>query len=311
MQGPHHRLELLHLAARAGHRRRRRRAGRRSRSCCSPSSSCRPLSARPWSSTNWCTGISSTAVTPSFVSARSTAGCAMPGVRAAQLLRHDRVVHRHALDVRLVDHRLVVRGARLAVVGPVEERVDHHRVRHCGRPSRRRCARPGCRTGSRTATRPSPRRRRDGLRVRVDQQLVRVAAQAAGRVVRAVHAVPVALAGADARQVAVVDEAVHLGRARTASRCPRRRTGTVRRTRRPRRTGRSSSRLRRRSRRAGRAFRARAALGSPRAFTGLFRARPRSRTRITAGVVRRGVPVTRATDAPLPAAPPRRAPPSR
>ena len=54
------------------------------------------------------------------------------GVRAADLLRDVGVRHRQALDVRLVDDRLGVRDARVAVACPVEERVDddaEHRVR--------------------------------------------------------------------------------------------------------------------------------------------------------------------------------------
>ena len=51
-------------------------------------------------------------------------------VRAAQLLRDVRVAHGQPAHVRLVDHRVVVRGARRLVVAPVEVRVDHHRLRH-------------------------------------------------------------------------------------------------------------------------------------------------------------------------------------
>ena len=53
----------------------------------------------------------------------------------------------------------------------------------------------------------------DGLRVRVEQQLVRVAALALGGVVGAVHAEAVALTGVDAGQEGVPDVAVHLGEA--------------------------------------------------------------------------------------------------
>ena len=51
----------------------------------------------------------------------------------------------------------------------------------------------------------------DRLRVRVEQQLARVAPVAAGRVVGPVHAVAVALARHDPRQVAVPDQRLALG----------------------------------------------------------------------------------------------------
>src|SRR6266567_3802025 len=52
---------------------------------------------------------------------------------------------------------------------------------------------------------------RYGLTVRIEQQLRCVAPVTAVRRVRPMHAIPVALARADARQVAVPDETVHLG----------------------------------------------------------------------------------------------------
>ena len=48
------------------------------------------------------------------------------GVGAAQVLAHAGVAHREALDVRLVDHRLVHRRVRRPVVLPVEAVVDDH-----------------------------------------------------------------------------------------------------------------------------------------------------------------------------------------
>ena len=134
---------------------------RRSRSCCSPSSCVRPFSARSWSVTNWCTGISSTAVTPSDLRCVDDRRVGDARVRAAQALGDVRVRLGQALDVRLVDHGLVVGRAGQPVVGPVEERVDHQRVRHVRRPSRRRCAgrgRPG-----RTRTAPGPSRARRSI----------------------------------------------------------------------------------------------------------------------------------------------------
>ena len=52
-----------------------------------------------------------------------------PGVAAAQVLGHVRVELGEALDVQLVDHRLVPGGARRPVVAPGEGRVDHRRQR--------------------------------------------------------------------------------------------------------------------------------------------------------------------------------------
>ena len=66
------------------------------------------------SCTNWCTGISSIAVTPSVSEVVDDRRVREPGVGAAQVLGDAGVALRHALDVRLVDDRLVVRGARAA-----------------------------------------------------------------------------------------------------------------------------------------------------------------------------------------------------
>ena len=57
-------------------------------------------------------------------------GVGQRGVGAADLLGDVRVGHGEALDVRLVDDRLVVGRARVAVVLPVEERADHDRLHH-------------------------------------------------------------------------------------------------------------------------------------------------------------------------------------
>ena len=55
---------------------------------------------------------------------------AHPRVGAPLGQRDLRVAQRQAADVRLVDHRLVVRDARRPVVAPVEERVDDDVLRH-------------------------------------------------------------------------------------------------------------------------------------------------------------------------------------
>ena len=141
-------------------------------------------------------------------------GMAQTGVGAALFLGDARVGSGHALDVGLVDDRLVVRGARRVVGTPVEERVDHH-------------------AGHGVAQRVDHRRDSagrevlgfqivgiqrlgevevavEGLAVRVEQQLAGVTAVPGGGVPGAVHPEAVALAGADGRQVGVPDEAVDL-----------------------------------------------------------------------------------------------------
>ena len=218
--------------------RRSRRAGRRSRSCCSPSSCVSPLSSRVLSCTNWCTGISSMAVTPSWVRWSITAGWAMPGVGAAQLLGHVGVERGQPLDVRLVDDALVVGAAERAVALPVEVGVDHDAEQHV-----RRGVLVVARLGVVEVVAEQRRAPVDGARGRlgvgVEQQLARVAAQPAAGVVGAVDAVAVALPGLHLGQVAVPHEGVDLGDLdagldRGSSGSCRRRTGTARPARRPR-----------------------------------------------------------------------------
>ena len=130
-------------------------------------------------------------------------------VGAALLVGDDRMHPGQPADVRLVDHGLVVGGARRPVQVPVEVRVHHHRARDVRRgvgvvpPVRmpELVREHGLAPGDLAL---------DRLSVRVDQQLVRVAALPLGRVVRAVHPVPVPLPWADAGQVPVPDEPVHL-----------------------------------------------------------------------------------------------------
>ena len=130
-------------------------------------------------------------------------------VGPALLLGHDRMLLGQPADVRLVDDGLVVRGPRRPVQAPVEVRVDHHRARHVRRGV-------GVVAPVRVAELVGEHRLAPGdvavdrLGVRVEQQLGRVAALPGGRVVGPVHPVAVALAGADAGQVAVPDEPVHL-----------------------------------------------------------------------------------------------------
>ena len=130
-----------------------------------------------------------------------------PRVGAAQVLAHVGVLHREALDVRLVDHGVVPRDVRRRVALPVERAVDDEALRDrvgvvgvvalevgvLGVAGHVRVD-----VAAVEADRPL-----DRLRVGVDEQLRRVEAVSAARVVRAVDAVAVALAGSDARQVDV------------------------------------------------------------------------------------------------------------
>jgi hypothetical protein len=115
-----------------------------------------------------------------------------------------------ALDVGLVDDRLVVGDVERAVALPVEERVDHHAVQH---------VRGGVVVVARVLVAEVVAEQRlvpvdvagGGLRVGVEQQLGRVAPDAVLGVPRAVHAVAVALSGLHVGQVAVPDVGVDLG----------------------------------------------------------------------------------------------------
>ena len=131
------------------------------------------------------------------------------GVRAAQVLANAGVAHREALDVRLVDHRLVHRRVGRAVVLPLEAIVDDHALRDRQRVVGGVHHEVGVVAGTRVGlvrehvAAAEAHLALDRLRVRVDQQLVRVEAVAGARVVGAVDAVAVALPGTDAGQVHV------------------------------------------------------------------------------------------------------------
>ena len=183
------------------------------------------------------------------------AGMGQPGVGAAQFLGDAGMRLRHALDVRLVDHRLVVRRARRAVGSPVEERVDDHaghgvaqRVDHrrgaAGRPGRCGLQVVGVQRLGEVEVAV------ERLAVRVEQQLARIAAVPGRRIPRAVHPEAVPLARGDGRQVGVPDVAVDLVEVDPRPRCRPWRSGTARPARRPRRTARSWCPRRRRWRRA-------------------------------------------------------------
>ena len=133
------------------------------------------------------------------------------GVGAAELLRDVGVAHRHALHVGLVDDRVGPGDVRVAVVAPGKEGVDHDAARHV----RRRVELAPLlllRAEDVAEDLRSPLDRSlDRLGVGVEQQLGRVAAEAALGLVGAVDAEAVALAGPDAVDVAVPAEVGVLG----------------------------------------------------------------------------------------------------
>jgi len=137
-------------------------------------------------------------------------GVGHPGVGAARLLGYVRVQHAHALDVGLVDDRVVVLVLRRVVVPPVEVGVHHHGehggVHVVGGVALRRVVElvgVERRIGHDLSL--------DGLGVRVEEELARVAPVAVVGLERPVDAVTVALPGLNAGEVGVPDVGVHLG----------------------------------------------------------------------------------------------------
>ena len=128
-------------------------------------------------------------------------------VGAAQVLGHGRMQPGEALHVQLVDHRGLGPVARTPVAAPVERRIDDVGARRVGGAVGLldRVLVAAERIGEH---RVAPRDvAREGLGVRVGQQLGRVAAQPVRRVVRAMHAIAVGLSGGDPGQEQVPDEA--------------------------------------------------------------------------------------------------------
>jgi hypothetical protein len=134
---------------------------------------------------------------------------AQPRVGAPQRRRDPGMGHGEPLDVHLVDDGVGVAVPRTDAAGPVERRVDHQA--------------PGDVTGRVELARPvgiggvvaedlgsEPHRPGGGPGVRVEQQLGRVAAQAAGRVPGAGGPVAVRLTDAHAVDEAMPDPAVVL-----------------------------------------------------------------------------------------------------
>ena len=135
------------------------------------------------SSTKAWTGSSSTAVTPSLSVLDHRRG-GQPGVGAAQLLRDVGMALREALDVHLVDDRVLPGGARRAVVAPAEGGVDD-------------LAAAEARAGSLPANQPS---------VRIEQHLRGIEAVSVLRVVRPVDPIAIEQAGPRVGKVAMPDE---------------------------------------------------------------------------------------------------------
>ena len=118
------------------------------------------------------------------------------GIRAAKLLGHLGMTFGHSLHVRLVDDRFVQRDIRPAVTSPVEMGMLEVRAKHVGRAVRfvegilvARVVRVACCVPGDLAF--------DRARVGIEQQLAWVAANPAVGSVRTVHAIAVALPGAD------------------------------------------------------------------------------------------------------------------
>ena len=141
-----------------------------------------------------------------------------PGIGTPQFFGDAGMGPRHALDMGLIDDRLVIRRQRCPVESPVEERIDHH----AGHRVAERVDHRGSTGFARVAVRvnavqvigeqrlPEGEVAVERLPVRVEQQLAGVTAVAGGRVERPVHPESVALARGDVRQIRVPDVAVHL-----------------------------------------------------------------------------------------------------
>ena len=119
-----------------------------------------------------------------------------------------------ALHMKLVDLGLVQRSARPSVVTPIEAVVDDDRAGHIGRAVVRiRFVLVPCAVGIEAVGEDGgvPRDRAfDRARVRIEQELGRIAAIAARRLPRSMNAIAVALPGHDAGHVAVPAEGAGL-----------------------------------------------------------------------------------------------------
>jgi hypothetical protein len=134
-----------------------------------------------------------------------------PGIGAAQLRRQIRMTGREPLDVELVDHRIVERGIGAAIVAPGKGAVDDDPlgdgpgvvllVSHQVISTPQRITEYRSIPIDTAGQRP---------RVWVDEELGWVEAMPGLRLPWAVDPIAVALAGTDARQIAVPDVGRHL-----------------------------------------------------------------------------------------------------
>ncbi len=126
-------------------------------------------------------------------------------IGAAILRRHIGMLHREAAHVHLVDDRVVPRRAGMLVIAPGECGIDHLALRHAERviaPVERQIA---PRTADAIAeVRVRPRQLTDDrLRVRIEQELVRVEAVSLLRLIGSVHAISIQFSGARFGQIAM------------------------------------------------------------------------------------------------------------
>ncbi len=132
-----------------------------------------------------------------------------PQIRAADLLGHVGMQHRHPLDVGLVDHGAVPRRSGVLVVTPGEGRLHHDTLRQAGRAVGGigdEVAGLQGRLHGVAGQRVAPANgAADRLGVRVEQQLGRIEAVAFLRLVRPMDSEPVQLAGTDVGKVGVPD----------------------------------------------------------------------------------------------------------
>ena len=128
-------------------------------------------------------------------------------VRAANLLRDVGIPYREPLRVRLVDHRAIPRRARRRIVPPRERVVDDDALRHAGSAVRVIHLEIFARASDLIREqRIAPLNgAADRLRIRIDEQLIRIEAVPCLRRIGTVHAISVQLSGAHIGEVAVPD----------------------------------------------------------------------------------------------------------
>src|SRR5687767_11327575 len=114
------------------------------------------------------------------------------GIRAAQVRRDVGVLRGEAFDVALVDHRLVPWDLEATIVAPIEVRVRNDRAKRVRRAVFGRHRAEPFTVGVAEQRRAPFQAFTERARVWVDEQLVRITAQATRRIPRSVNAVAVA-----------------------------------------------------------------------------------------------------------------------